>query len=102
MRIDLHVRPRSLGLVGELHAEDADRLLDAVATLGPGRSIAFDLTGVTSIEEGGIVALREALAKARDLGELAILLVPSSGTLDQIRMAGLDEDPLILVEVVGG
>jgi len=50
--------PRTLGLIGPVLAEDADRLLDAIASLAPGGPITLDLTGVTSIDEGGVAAIR--------------------------------------------
>jgi hypothetical protein len=60
--------PRTLGLVGPVLAEDADRLLEAIASLAPGGPITLDLTEVTSIDEGGIVAIRRAATKAHDIG----------------------------------
>jgi hypothetical protein len=38
---------------------------------------------------------------AHDIGGVLILLLPPTETLDQIRESGLDEEPLILVEVLG-
>jgi anti-anti-sigma regulatory factor len=70
---------------------------DAVA---PGGPITLDLTGVTSIDEGGVVAMRRAATKARDIGGVLVLLLPPSETLDQIRGSGLDEEPMILIEVL--
>ena len=43
--------PRTLGLFGPVLAEDADQLLDAIASVGPGGPISLNLTGVTSIDE---------------------------------------------------
>lgn len=91
---------RTLGLLGPLASEDADRLLDAMAAVGPGGPITLDLTGVTSIDEGGVDAVRGAMRKTRDIGELLILLLPQTDALDQVRQTGLDEEPLILVEVL--
>jgi anti-anti-sigma regulatory factor len=88
-----------LGLLGPVASEDGDRLCDAMAAVGPGGPITLDLTGVTSIDDGGVAAIRRAMRKARDLGELLVLLLPQDA-LDQVREAGLDEDPLILVEVL--
>jgi len=92
--------PRTLGLVGPVLAEDADRLLDAIANVAPGGPITLNLTGVTSIDEGGVVAIRRAATKARDIGGVLVLLLPPSETLDQIRGSGLDEEPMILIEVL--
>jgi len=92
--------PRTLGLLGPLASEDAAQLLDAMAAVGPGGPVTLDLTGVTSIDEGGVAAMRQAVKKARDVGELVILLLAQTDALDQVREAGLDEEPLILVEVL--
>ncbi|HEV8683139.1 MAG TPA: STAS domain-containing protein [Actinomycetota bacterium] len=92
--------PRTLGLVGPVLAEDADRLLEAIASLGPGGPTTLNLAEVTSIDEGGMAAIRRAATKAHDIGGVLILLLPPSETLDQIRGSGLDEEPLILVEVL--
>ena len=81
-------------------AEDADQLLDAIASVGPGGPISLNLTGVTSIDEGGIAAIRQAATSAHDFGGVLILLLPPTETLDQVRGSGLDEEPLILVEVL--
>ena len=81
-------------------AEDADQLLDAIANVAPGGPITLNLTGVTSIDEGGVVAIRRAATKARDIGGVLVLLLPPSETLDQIRGSGLDEEPMILIEVL--
>jgi anti-anti-sigma regulatory factor len=91
--------PRTLGLVGPVLAEDADRMLEAIASLGGG-PITLNLADVTSIDEGGTAAIRQAATKAHDIGGVLILLLPPSETLDQIRGSGLDEEPLILVEVL--
>jgi anti-anti-sigma regulatory factor len=71
-----------------------------MATVGPGGPVTLDLTGVTSIDEGGVAAMRQAVKKARDVGELVILLLAQTDALDHVREAGLDEEPLILVEVL--
>lgn len=92
--------PRTLGLLGPLASEDAEQLIDAMAAVGPGGPITLDLTGVTSIDDGGVAAMRGAMQKARDIGELIILLLPQTEALDQVREAGLDEEPLIHVEVL--
>jgi len=92
--------PRTLGLFGRVLAEDANQLLDAIASVGPGGSISLNLTGVTSIDEGGIAAIRLAATSAHDFGGVLILLLPATETLDQVRGGGLDEEPLILVEVL--
>jgi anti-anti-sigma regulatory factor len=92
--------PRALGLVGPVLAEDADRLLEAIASLGPGGPITLNLAEVTSIDEGGIVAIRRAATKAHDIGGVLVLLLPPTEMLDQIQGSGLDEEPLILVEVL--
>jgi hypothetical protein len=91
---------RTLGLFGRVLAEDADQLLEATASVGPGGPISLNLTGVTSIDEGGIAAIRLAARSAHDFGGVLILLLPPTDTLDQVRGAGLDEEPLILVEVL--
>ena len=91
--------PRTLGLFGPVLADDADQLLDAIASVGPGGPISLNLTGVTSIDEGGIAAIRLATS-AHDFGGVLILLLPPTETLDQVRGSGLDEEPLILVEVL--
>jgi anti-anti-sigma regulatory factor len=92
--------PRTLGLVGPVLAEDADRLLEAIATFASGGPITLNLAEVTSIDEGGIVAIRRAATKAHDIGGVLVLLLPPTETLDQIRGSGLDEEPMILVEVL--
>jgi hypothetical protein len=92
--------PRTLGLVGPVLAEDADRLLEAIASLAPGGPITLSLTGVTWIDEGGIVAIRRAATMAHDIGGVLVLLLPPTETLDQIRGGGLDEEPMILIEVL--
>jgi len=92
--------PRTLGLIGPVLTEDADLLLEAIASLAPGGPISLDLTEVTSIDEGGVVAIRRAAAKAHDIGGVLVLLLPPSETLDRIRDSGLDEEPMILVEVL--
>jgi ABC-type transporter Mla MlaB component len=92
--------PRTLALFGPLLAEDADQLLDAIASVGPGGPISLNLTGVTSIDEGGIAAIRLAATSAHGFGGVLILLLPTTETLDQVRGSGLDEEPLILVEVL--
>ena len=99
MQVEL-LAPRTLGLVGPVLAEDADQLLDAIANVAPGGPITLNLTGVTSIDEGGVVAIRRAATKARDIGGVLVLLLPPSETLDQIRGSGLDEEPMILIEVL--
>ena len=99
MQIKL-LAPRTLGLFGPVLAEDADQLLDAIASVGPGGPISLNLTGVTSIDEGGIAAIRLAATSAHDFGGVLILLLPPTETLDQVRGSGLDEEPLILVEVL--
>ncbi len=91
---------RTLALVGPVLAEDADRLLEAIASVGPGGPITLDLIGVTSIDEGGIAAIRLAATGAHDFGGVLILLLPPTEMLDQVRGSGLDEEPLILVEVL--
>jgi hypothetical protein len=91
--------PRTLGLVGPVLAEDADRLLEAIASLAPGGPITLNLT-VTSLDEGGIVAIRRAATMAHDIGGVLVLLLPPTQTLDQIRGGGLDEEPMILIEVL--
>lgn len=100
----LHIEPlrsRSLGLIGRLAAKDRDQLVEAISTLGPGGPITLDFEGVTSIDEGGMEALRLAIIKARDMGEVVLtLVVPSSGVVDELRAGGLDEDPMILLEIV--
>jgi hypothetical protein len=55
---------------------------------------------VTSIDEGGIVAMRRAATMAHDIGGVLVLLLPPSQMLDQIRGSGLDEEPMILIEVL--
>lgn len=92
--------PRSLGLIGPVLAEDTDLLLEAIARLAPGGPISLDLTEVTSIDEGGVVAIRRAATKAHDIGGVLVLLLLPSETLDRIRDSGLDEEPMILVEVL--
>ncbi len=99
MQVEL-LAARTLGLIGQVLAEDADRLLEAIASLAPGGPITLNLAEVTSIDEGGIVALRRAATMAHDIGGVLVLLLPPSETLDQIRGSGLDEEPLILVEVL--
>lgn len=99
MQVEL-LAPRTLGLVGPVLAEDADRLLGAMASVGPGGPITLNLSRVTSIDEGGIGAIRLAATSAHDIGGVLILLLPPTETLDQIRGSGLDEEPLILVEVL--
>ncbi len=100
MQVEL-LAPRTLGLVGPVLTEDADRLLEAIVALAPGGPITLNLTELTSIDEGGIVAIRQAATVAHDIGGVLVLLLPSSETLDQIRGSGLDEEPMILVEVIG-
>ncbi len=92
--------PRTLGLIGPVLAEDADLLLEAIASLAPGGPISLDLTEVTSIDEGGVVAIRRAATKVHDIGGVLVLLLPPSETIDRIRDGGLDEELMILVEVV--
>ena len=92
--------PRTLGIIGPVLAEDADPLLEAIANLAPGGPISLDLTEVTSIDEGGVVAIRRAATKAHDIGGVLVLLLPPSETLERIRDSGLDEEPMILVEVL--
>jgi len=92
--------PRTLGLIGPVLAEDADRLLEGIASLAPGGPIILNLTEVTSIDEGGIVAIRRAATITHDIGGVLVLLLPPTETLDQIRGGGLDEEPMILVEVL--
>ncbi len=92
--------PRTLGLFGPVMAEDADQLLHAMARVGPGGPVSLNLTGVTSIDEGGIAAIRLASTSAHEFGGVLILLLPPTETLDQVRGSGLDEEPLILVEVL--
>jgi anti-anti-sigma regulatory factor len=92
--------PRTFGLLGPLANEDADQLLDAMAGVGSGGPITLDLTGVTSIDDGGVAAIRGAMKKMRDSGELLILLLPQTEALDQVLETGLDEEQLILVEVL--
>lgn len=99
MQVEL-LAPRTLGLVGPVLAEDADQLLEAIANVAPGGPITLNLTGVTSIDEGGVVAIRRASTKVRDIGGVLVLLLPPSETLDQIRGSGLDEEPTILIEVL--
>lgn len=99
MQVEL-LAHRTLGLVGPVLAEDADRLLEAMASVGPGGPITLDLSGVTSIDEGGIAAIRLAATRAHDIGGVLILLLPPTEMLDQVRGSGLDEEPLILVEVL--
>src|SRR6266542_777247 len=90
---------RSLGLVGPLAAEDREKLVEAISSLGPGGPITLDFEGVTSIEEGGMEALRQAISRVRDGGEVLLtLLVPSRGLVDELRASGLDEDPMVLIE----
>lgn len=89
-----------MGLVGRVLAEDADRLLEAITNLGPGGPITLDLGRVSSIDEGGIGAIRRAATSVHDGGGVLILLLRPTETLDQIRGSGLDEEPLILVEVL--
>jgi hypothetical protein len=60
--------PAPWGLIGPVLAEDVDRLLEAIASLAPGAPISLDLTEVTSIDEGGVVAIRRAGTKAHDIG----------------------------------
>lgn len=96
------LRARSLGLIGALAAEDRDQLVEAISTLGSGGPVTLDFRGVTSIEEGGMDALRQAIIRARDMGEVVLtLVVPSTGVVDELRAGGLDEDPMILIEIVG-
>ena len=91
----------SLGLMGPLAAEDRDQLVEAISTLGPGGPITLDFQGVTSIQEGGMEALRQAIIRARDMGEVVLtLVVPSTGVVDELRAGGLDEDPMILIETL--
>jgi hypothetical protein len=71
-----------------------------MAVVGPGGPVTLDLTGVTSIDEGGVAAVRQAVKKACDFRDLVILLLAQTDALDQVREAGLDEEPLILVEVL--
>lgn len=92
--------PRTLGLIGPVLAEDVDRLLEAIANLAPGGPITLNLAEVPSIDEGGVVAIRRAATKARDIGGVLVLLLPASETLERIRDSGLDEEPMILVEVL--
>jgi anti-anti-sigma regulatory factor len=99
VQVDL-LAPRTLGLVGPVLAEDADLLLEAIASLAPGGPITLDLSEVTSIDEGGIEAIRRAAAMAHDIGGVLVLLLPPSETLEQIRGSGLDEEPMILIEVL--
>src|SRR6266508_4846031 len=89
-----------LGLVGPVLAEDADRLLEAIASLGPGGPITLNLAEVTSIDEGGLVAIRRAATMAHDIGGVLVLLLSPTEMLDQIRGSGLDEEPMILIEVL--
>jgi len=90
---------RSLGLIGPLAAEDRDQLVEAFSSLGPGGPITLDFEGVTSIEEGGMEALRQATTRVRDIGEVVLtLVVPSRRLVDELRAGGLDEDPMILIE----
>ncbi len=86
MQVDL-LAPRTLGLVGPVLAEDADRLFEAIASLAPGGPITLELTGVTSIDEGGVVAIRRAATKAHAIGGVLVLLLPPSETLDQIHVS---------------
>jgi ABC-type transporter Mla MlaB component len=72
--------PRTLGLVGPVLAEDADRLLEAIASLAPGGPITLDLTEVTSIDQGGVAAIRRAATKAHDIGGVLVLLLPEGCT----------------------
>lgn len=51
---------RCLGLIGPVLAEDAGRLLEAIADISPGGPITLNLAEVTSIDEGGILAMRRA------------------------------------------
>ena len=82
-------------------AGDRDQLVEAVSTLGPGGPITLDFEGVTSIEEGGLEALRQAIIRARDMGGVVLtLVVPSSGVISELRAGGLDEDPMILIKIV--
>ncbi len=82
-------------------AEDADRLLKAMASVGSGGPITLDLSGVTSIDEGGIAAIRLAATGAHDIGGgVLILLLPPTETLGRVQESGLDEEPLILIEVL--
>jgi hypothetical protein len=37
---------------------------------------------------------------AHDIGGVLVLLLPPTETLDQIRGGGLDEEPMILIEVL--
>jgi hypothetical protein len=99
VQVELLAR-RTLGLVGPVLAEDADRLLEAIASLAPGGPITLNLTQMTSIDEGGIVAIRRAATMAHDIGGVLVLLLPPTETLDQIRGGGLDEEPMILIEVL--
>jgi anti-anti-sigma regulatory factor len=101
-RVHIEVlRSRSLGLIGALGAEDKDQLVEAMSTLGPDGPITLDFKGVTSIDEGGVEALRQAINRARDRGEVVLtLVVSSSGVVDELRAGGLDEDPMILIEIV--
>jgi STAS domain len=92
--------PRTLGLLGPVLAEDADRLRQTIADLGPGGPITLNMAEVTSIDEGGILAIRRAAAKAPDIGGVLVLLLPPTESLEEIRRSGLDEEPLILVEVL--
>jgi hypothetical protein len=55
--------PRTLGLVGPVLAQDADQLLEAIASLGPGGPITLNLAEVTSIDEGGMAAIRQAATR---------------------------------------
>ena len=87
--------------MGPLAAGDRDQLVEAVSTLGPGGPITLDFEGVTSIEEGGLEALRQAIIRARDMGGVVLtLVVPSSGVISELRAGGLDEDPMILIKIV--
>lgn len=71
-----------------------------MAGVGSGGPITLDLTGVTSVDDGGVATIRGAMKKMRDSGELLILLLPQTEALDQVLETGLDEEPLILVEVL--
>ena len=100
MKIEFR-KPRTLALSGLIQAGDVDPLIRAISGLGPDRPIVLSFDEVTGIDAGGIQALRDGARWAHRTGVVLTFLVPPTGVLDSLRGAGFDEEPQILLEVLG-
>jgi len=89
--------PRTVRLIGELDASNADELLDAlVPQLGDGGDLVLDLSGLSFVDSMGLRSFLRIATGLENTGKL-ILDSPQRSVARTIELVGLERSPNIAV-----